>query len=176
MHTFMYQSTQIYLRFAFMNKVYQVWVLTFGLSKAPQVFTHLGHTVAGYLHHQGILALPSLDEWLVHHPDHQFLLFHHTILLQTLDLVVFKLNVHKSELEPVQDMQFLGVQLFLDLGRAVLPDSKAWEIVAHCHNLSSQSHLSFKQVSAFVATLILASDLPPVRSSAPETATTTLQF
>ena len=91
--------TQIYLLFAFMNKVYQVWVLTFGLSKAPQVFTHLGHTVAGYLHHQGILALPCLDEWLVHHPDHQLLLFHQTILLQMLDLLIFKLNVHKSELE-----------------------------------------------------------------------------
>ena len=43
----------MYLRFALENKVYQFRVLPFGLNTAPQVFTHLGHTVAAYLHRLG---------------------------------------------------------------------------------------------------------------------------
>ena len=47
-------SSRKYLRFAFENKVYQFQVLPFGLNTAPQVFTRLGHTVAGYLHRDTI--------------------------------------------------------------------------------------------------------------------------
>ena len=62
-----------YLRFAFENKVYQFRVLPFGLNTAPQVFTRLEHTVAAYLHRQGISVIPYLDDWLIHHPDRQVL-------------------------------------------------------------------------------------------------------
>ena len=68
-------------------------------------------------------------------------------MLEMLNLVDFKLNVGKSELDPVRDIQFLGIRLCLDLGRAVFPDFKAKEIVVHTYNLSSQSVLSFHQVS-----------------------------
>ena len=50
-------------------------------------------------------------------------------LLNMLDLVGFILNQKKSELDLTQDLQFLGIHLPLDLGKALLPESKAWEIV-----------------------------------------------
>ena len=51
------------------------------------------------------------------------------------------LNKAKSELEPVQDIQFLGLQLHLDQGRASLPISKAREIMAHSFTqLGLRSH------------------------------------
>ena len=43
-------------------------------------------------------------------------------------MVGLRLNVAKSELEPVQDIQFLWLPLLLDQGRASLPVSKAREI------------------------------------------------
>ena len=47
------------------------------LSKySPQVFTRLGHTMTGYLQCLGISIIPCLADWLVHHPDHQVLLYH----------------------------------------------------------------------------------------------------
>ena len=67
-------SSRKYLRFAFINKVYQFRVLPFGLNTAPQVFTRLGHTVTGYLHRLGISVVLYLDDWLIHHPDRQVLL------------------------------------------------------------------------------------------------------
>ena len=102
--------------FAFENEVYQFRVLPFGLNTAPQVFTRLGHRVAAYLHRQGILVIPYIDDWLIHHPDHQALLRHQSQLLDTLDLVGLKLNKVKSEVDPVQDIQFLGLGLHLDQG------------------------------------------------------------
>ena len=43
-------------------------------------------------------------------------------------MVGLRLNEAKSELEPVQDVQCLGLPLLLDKGRASLPVSKAREI------------------------------------------------
>ena len=68
-HVPVYPDSRKYLRYAYKDKVYQFWVLPFGLSTAPLVFTHLGYTVAGYLHRQGISVLPYLNDWLVYHPD-----------------------------------------------------------------------------------------------------------
>ena len=45
-------------------------------------------------------------------------------------MVGLKLDKATSELEPVQDIQFLGLRLRLDQGRASLPISKAREIIA----------------------------------------------
>ena len=73
-HVPIHPSSRKYLRFAFENRVYQFQVLPFSLNTAPQVFTRLGHTVTAYLHRQGVLVIPYLEDWLVHHPDHQILL------------------------------------------------------------------------------------------------------
>ena len=53
-------------------------------------------------------------------------------------MVGMKLNVSKLELDSVQDIQFLGIQLRLDLGRADLPDLQGSGIVLCAY--SSQSH------------------------------------
>ena len=110
-HVPIHPSSRKYLRFAFENKVYHSISLS-------QVFTRLGHTVTGYLHLLGILVIPYLDDWLVHHPDRQMLLRHQSQLLNTLKLVGLYLKREKSELDLVQDIQFLGIQFHLDLGRA----------------------------------------------------------
>ena len=81
---------------------------------APQVFTCLRHRVAAYLHHQGISVIPYLDNWFIHHPDRQVLLRHQSQLLNILNMVGLRLNEAKSELEPVQDVKFLGLPLLLD--------------------------------------------------------------
>ena len=77
-----------------------------------------------YLHRQGISVIQYLKNWLIHHPDRQVLLRHQSQLLQILNMVGLNLNEEKSELEPVQDIQYLGLRLRLDLGRASLPVSK----------------------------------------------------
>ena len=60
--------------------------------------------MAGYLQCQAISVLPCLDDWLVH-PGWNLLLNYKSVLLPMLELVGFKLNVKKLELERVQDIQ-----------------------------------------------------------------------
>ena len=161
-HVPIHPSSRKYLGFAFENRVYQFQVLPFGLNTAPQVFTRLGHTVTAYLHRQGVSVIPYLDDWLVHHPDRQILLRHQALLIDTLDLVGFILNRKKSELNLTQDLQFLGIHLRLDLGRALLPESKAGEIVACTRHLSSLKVLNYSQVSHLMGSLNWASGLIPL--------------
>ena len=127
-HVLIHPHSRKYLRFAFKNKVYQFRVLHFSLNTAPQVLTRLGHTMAANLHRQGIPVIPYLDDWLIHHPDRQVLLRHQSQLLNILNMVGLRLNEAKSELEPVQDIQFLGLPFFLDHARVSIPVSKAGEI------------------------------------------------
>ena len=118
--------------------------------------------MTAYLHRQGISVIPYLDDWLIHHPDRQVLLRHQALLLDTLDLVGFILNQKKSELDLTQDIQFLGIHLHLDLGKALLPESKAWEIVVRARHLSSLEVLDYTQVSQLLGSLNWASGLIPL--------------
>ena len=122
----------------------------------------LGHMVTAYLHRQGVSVIPNLDDWLVHHPDRQILLRHQALLIDTLDLVGFILNRKKSELDLTQDLQFLGIHLRLDLGRALLQESKAGEIVPCTRHLSSLKVLDYSQVSHLMGSLNWASGLIPL--------------
>ena len=162
-HVLIHPDSRKYLHFAFENKVYKFRVLPFGLNTAAQVFTPVGQTVATYLHRQGISAIPYVDDWLIYHPHRQILLCHQSQLVNTLNIVLgLKLNEGKSELEPVQDIQFLGPQLRLDQGRASLPISKAREIIACACQLSSQKVLSYREVPLFMRSLKWASVLNPL--------------
>ena len=107
--------------------------------------------------------IPYLDDWLFHHPDRQVLLRHQVQLIKMLDLVGFILNRKKSELDLTQDIQFLGIRLRFDLGKALLTESKAREIVACTHHLSSLRILTYSQVSQLMGSLNWASDLRPLQ-------------
>ena len=134
---------------------------------------------AGYLHRQGILVILYINDWLIHHPDCQVLLYvnyKQSQLLMLLEMGGFKLNAKKSELDLIQDIQFLGLCLHLDLGKALLPESKAREVVAGAYKLFSQSVLLFQQVSQFMVSLKWASDLGPIGSSTYETIIKTLSY
>ena len=174
-HVPIHPSSRKYLRFAFENKVYQFRVLPFGLNTAPQVFTRLGHMVTAYLHRQGVSVIPYLDDWLVHHPDRQILLRHQALLLDTLDLVGFILNRKKSELDLTQDLQFLGIHLRLDLGRALLPESKAGEIVACAPSILPQGTRLFPSVPSYGFTQLGLRSYPS-GSFVPETPSTSFSF
>ena len=148
-------SSRKYLRFAFENRVYQFRVLPFGLNtfgaygdSIPAPSGNLGDTISGRL-----VSSPA---------DRQVLLRHQALLLDTLDLVGFILNRKKSELDLTQDLQFLRIHLRLDLGKALLPESKAREIVACARHLSSLEVLNYTQVSQLLGSLNWVSGLIPL--------------
>ena len=123
-HVPIHPSSRKYLRFAFKNRVYQFQVLTVRFEHGPSSFYSIGA-------HGDRLSAPSGDlsgtisRRLVDSPPRpSSFVATSGQLINTLDLVGFILNRKKSEL----DLQFLGIRLRLDLGKALLPESKAWEI------------------------------------------------
>ena len=159
-HVPIHPSSRKYLRFAFENKMYQFQVLPFGLNTAPQVFTHLGHTVTAYLHRQGISVIPYPHDWLIHHPDRQVLLRHQA------QLYARPCRLH-SECKEIRTGPDSGPPVSwnsLTFGprESLLPESKAWEIVARTRHLSSLKVLNYTQVSQLLGSLNWASGLIPL--------------
>ena len=144
------------------KQVVPVSSTTFWSKYGPSSFYSFGAHGDSIPAPSGGLGIPYLDDWLVHHPDRQILLRHQALLIDTLDLVGFILNRKKSELDLTQDLQFLGIHLRLDLGRALLPESKAGEIVACARHLSSLEVLNYSQVSHLMGSLNWASGLIPL--------------
>ena len=112
--------------------------------------------VTGYLHHLGISVIPYLDDWLVHHSDRQVMLRHQVQLLEALDLVGFIQNRKKSELDLVQDIQFLRIRLGLekgnlaprvqssgDSGRSIFPSSSVLPLSVPIYGLTQLGIRSF---------------------------------
>ena len=60
-----------YLHFAFENKVYQFRFTSLWSELCPSGIFSSGHTVAAYLHCQGISVFPYLNDWLEHHCQDQ---------------------------------------------------------------------------------------------------------
>ena len=99
---------------------------TFRSKYSPSSFYSFGAHGGSIPAPSGVSVIPYLDDWLIHHPDRQILSRHQALLIDTLDLVGFILNRKKSELDLTQDLQFLGIHLRLDLGKALLPGVQGW--------------------------------------------------
>ena len=67
-------ASRPFLRFLFLDTVYQFQALCFGLSTAPQVFTWVMAPVSAILHSLGIRMRRYLDTWLVQSSSQESLL------------------------------------------------------------------------------------------------------
>ena len=98
-----------FLHFVARGQVYQFTTLCFGLSTTQQGFSRVMAPVSAILHSWGIRMRRYLDDWLVQSSSRESLPqdLHMVLdLCQELGIVV---NLEKSNLEPSQVVQYLGV-------------------------------------------------------------------
>ena len=172
-HVPIHQTSRKYLRFAFENEVYQFRVLPFGLNTAPQIFTRLGHTLTGYLHSLGISVIPYLDDWLFHHSDRQVLLYHQSTEYARPGGLCSEQEVRTGH-GTGYSVSWCSVRL--DLGRALFPESKDLEKIAHVCEIFSQQILSYQAVAQFVGFTQLDFRSYSSRLFVPEAITTSFPF
>ena len=98
-----------FLRFVAQGRVYQFTALCFGLSTAPQVFTQVMAPVSAILHSWGICMHRYLDYWLVQSSSRESLLQDLQVVLDLCRELGIVINPEKSNLEPSQVVQYLGV-------------------------------------------------------------------
>ena len=119
-HILIHPSHRKYLRFCIKGKAYQYRVLAFGPKTSPRVFTKVVAVVAAHLRMQSIRLAVYLDDWLALNAIRQMLLRDRKRILELLSQLGFLINSEKSNLEPTQDITYIGGRFRLDKG-IVLP-------------------------------------------------------
>jgi len=106
------------------KKVFQFKALPFGLIVAPRIFSAVMRELGSALRQRGIVIHMYLDDWLIRHKDKD------TVERQTKEIldVCYQLgliiNVRKSQLEAVQNFDFVGVNYNLEMGQAFPPKKR----------------------------------------------------
>lgn len=113
-----HEESRKFLRFTLGGKVFQFRVLCFGLATAPQVFTRVFTLVSSWAHARGIRLLRYLDDWLILASSAEELTSKvNQVLLLCHDLGIV-INKEKSDLEPKQQVKYLGMWIDSQVVRA----------------------------------------------------------
>ena len=113
-----HHSSRKLLRFVMDGMVHQFKVLCFGLSTAPQVFTRVLATVSAWAHSCGVRLLRYLDDWLVLASSETRAKQHVRDLLSLCHSLGIVINEEKSDLNPSQPVEYLGMSIDTVVARA----------------------------------------------------------
>ena len=100
---------QQYLGFQYRGQEYQFVAMPFGLSIAPRIFTLVMKDVMAALHKRGIHVVVYLDDFLIIAPSFVIALEWTSIVLETLRIRGFLVNLEKSQIYPSMKRDFLGI-------------------------------------------------------------------
>ena len=101
----LYQSSRNYVQFSWSGNLYEFLCLCFGLEPAPRIFTKLLKIPVSVLRRITIRMVIYLDDMLVMGQTME------EIVIFLLHHLGFVLNLEKSILNPVQEIEFLGVTI-----------------------------------------------------------------
>ena len=122
-HVPIHQKFQKYLRFHVQGQAYQFRALPFGIATAPLEFTRVVKEVKFIALSQGVRIHQYLDDWLVRAKDPDSCARDVQKLIMLVGKLGWIVNFKKSELNPTQDLEFLGYQFNLREG-LVYPNQK----------------------------------------------------
>ena len=114
---------QKFLRFFFMDTAFQFRALPFGPRTAPRVFTKVTAAVAEHLHKLGYRIHMYLDDWILLHQSRVALIQQVATLVQFITGLGFLINWEKSQLQPQQDLVYLGA--FLQLRQGIVSPTES---------------------------------------------------
>lgn len=113
-----------FLRFAWQSKTYQFNCLPFGLSSAPWVFTKTSRAIILTLRTLGLRVIIYIDDILIMAESEQMSKEHTTGLIFLLENLGFVINYAKSQLNPTQEIDFLGFTVSSESFTIKLPTEK----------------------------------------------------
>ena len=122
-HVPIHPKFQKYLRFHVEGQAYQFRALPFGIATAPLEFTRVVKEVKFIALSQGVRIHQYLDDWLVRAKDQVSCARDVQKLITLVGKLGWIVNLKKSELNPTQDLEFLGYRFNLREG-LVYPNQK----------------------------------------------------
>ena len=125
-HTPILHQFQHYFAFYYNNKTYCFTVLPFGLATGPFLFTSLLRPVIAYFRKEGIRIHAYLDDFIILSSNYKKAKTDTHFVVSELQMLGFKINFKKSELNPTQNILFLGLQWNSHPPQVALPLEK-WQ-------------------------------------------------
>ena len=145
---------QKFLRFRWQGVTYQFQCLPFGLSSAPWVFTKTTKPVVTILRSLGMRVIIYIDDILILAPDKQTAVEHTACLIFLFENLGFTINREKSQTDPTQEIEFLGLIADSRLMELKLPGSKIKSIRAEARSIvRSSPYPTAREVSRLLGKL-----------------------
>ena len=124
LHVPVHREYRRYLRFAWMERIYQFKRLPFGLTSSPQVFTDITRPLVGHCRIKGIRVIFYIDDILVLASTRTLVCRHRDYVLNLLHQGGFKHNQKKCRLTPSQTFPYLGLEWDSISMQVSLPQTK----------------------------------------------------
>jgi len=162
LHIPMHPDTFKFLRFIYRERLMEMRVLPFGLSPAPRVFTIVGTWMIDYLRSKGLNGVSYIDDFLFSHNNALRLRRQSVFAINEFYELGWYVSLAKSDLEPSQVAQFIGVIFDTVRDRCFLPDKKV-QALRDLILLYVRSRLwSRKLLEKFCGMLAFASQIVPL--------------
>ena len=129
------ESSQQFVRFQWDHKIDQFLCLCFGLGPAPRIFTNLMKIPIAILRRLNMTLIIFLDDILLMATTEKELFQGRDTLIFLLKSLGFLINVKKSQLNPTQKIQFLGVNIDSIKMEASLPQEKLEKTDSQCQDI-----------------------------------------
>ena len=154
------EQHQKYLSFQWETKFFHFTCLPFGLSTAPWTFTKVTRPVVQFLRARGVRMVIYLDDMLFFHQQKEGLLEIRGLALDLLEDLGFLVNYEKSELSPVQNINFLGFMIDSLEMKISLPLEKVDSTVREAKKFLLTHQISARQLAHMIG--IFSSTIPAI--------------
>lgn len=144
------EASSKYLTFIFQDQCFEFLCLPFGLNVAPHVFIKILRPVVSHLRDKKFTSVIYLDDILLTESSRQMCAENVEVSIRLLESLGFVINYDKSNLEPRQRIEFLGI--VYDSRKMVLelPEGKKQKMLNLLEQLRLGKILSLRQWSSFV--------------------------
>ena len=148
------QQTVIkYVRFKWLDNLYWFFCLCFGLGPAPKAFTKLLKTPIPLFRRINIRIIVYLGDMLLMGRTLQEIMTARDTLIFLLQNLGFVINLKKSILQPVKQLEFLGLQINTEEMTLSLSEEKLTHIIQQCQEVYSQPRTSVLSLNKLVGLL-----------------------
>ena len=125
-----------YVRFKWSGNLYEFLCLSFGLEPAPKVFNKLLKFPIALLRRINIRIIVYLDDMLLMGRTLQGIMTGRDTLIFLLQNLDYVINLKKSILQPVKQLEFLGLQINTKEMTLSLSEEKMVHNIQQCQNFS----------------------------------------
>ena len=148
-----WKEHQKFLHFLWKGTQWEFMCLPFGLASAPRIFIKILKPIVGLLRKQGVRLVIYLDDILLMASTTETLTHHVELTVALLELLGFVVNYQKSQLNPVQSLEFLGFMINSVMFQISLPKDKVKNIRKECQKVTKHPEITVRELARLLGTL-----------------------